>query len=67
MIKKMECKWFMVCPMKKFYENGKLDKKWIDEYCKDNWKKCIRFVMEENGENHPDWMLPDGSLDDNLK
>ena len=63
----MECKWFSVCPMKYFYENGKLDKKWIDNFCKDNWKTCIRFKMEENGEYHPDWMLPDGSFDDKLK
>ena len=63
----MECKWYQVCPMKRFYENGKLDKQWIDNYCHGNWKICIRFKMEENGEYHQDWMLPDGSLDEKLK
>jgi len=31
------CKWYPVCPMKRFYEKGKLDKKWIERYCKGNW------------------------------
>ena len=53
--------------MKRFYEKGKLDKKWIERYCKGNWKSCIRYQMEENGEPHPDWMLPDGTIDENLK
>ena len=34
----MEFKWYQVCPMKKFDENIKLDKKWIDNYCNGNWK-----------------------------
>ena len=25
------------------------------------------FVMEENGEYHPDWMMPDGSIISELK
>jgi len=62
----MNCKWFSVCPMKYFYENGKLDKKWIDSYCKGNWKSCERYQMEESGKYHPDNMLPDGRIDDSL-
>ena len=60
------CKWFSVCPMRKFYEEGKLDKKWIDSYCKGNWSACVRFQMEEKGEFHPDNMLPDGSIEEKL-
>lgn len=56
------CKWYRVCPMKRFYEQGKLDKKWIDQYCKGNWESCKRYQMEENGQYHPDEMLPDGSM-----
>lgn len=63
----MECKWFQICPMKILYEKGKLDKIWVDRYCKGNWQKCIRFKMEENGEYHSDLMLPDGSIMGNLK
>jgi len=47
--------------MKKLYENGKIDKRWIEEYCKGNWKKCKRYQMEEKGIPHSDKMLPDGS------
>jgi hypothetical protein len=63
---KENCKWFPVCPMKRFYEQGKLDKKWIEDYCMGNWNNCKRYQMEENGIYHPDNMLPDGSIDPNL-
>ncbi len=60
------CKWYEVCPMKMFYEKGLLDEKWIKQYCKGNWRSCIRYRMEENGKYHEDWMLPDGTLDERL-
>ncbi|MBN1569865.1 MAG: uracil-DNA glycosylase [Acidobacteria bacterium] len=60
------CKWFPVCPMKHFYETGRLQKKWIELYCKGDWRKCVRREMEEQGRYHPDWMLPDGTLDESL-
>jgi uracil-DNA glycosylase len=62
-----DCKWFSVCPMKRLYEQGKIDIKWIDHYCKGDWKSCIRYKMAERREPHPDWMLPDGSIDENLR
>lgn len=62
-----ECKWYPVCPMKRFYENGILERKWVKLYCKGDWEGCVRYNMEENGEEHPDWMLPDGSNDMELK
>jgi len=61
-----ECKWYQVCPMKSFYEQGKLDKKWIENYCKGNWEDCVRFLKEENGIYHPDNMLPNGEIDEQL-
>ncbi len=61
-----ECKWFQVCPMKFYYEAGKLDKKWIKNYCKGDWNKCVRFQKEENGIYHPDNMLPNGKIDEKL-
>jgi len=67
MVLRNYCKWYKACPMRRFYEAGKLDKKWIELYCKGDWEVCIRYQMEERGEYHPDWMLPDGSLDQNLK
>lgn len=62
-----DCKWFPACPMKWFYEEGRLERKWIELYCKGDWKSCVRYEMEEKGTFHPDWMLPDGSLDERLK
>lgn len=61
------CKWYSVCPMKRFYENGKLEKKWIENYCKENYESCVRYQMEEAGEPHPDNMLPNGEIREDLK
>jgi hypothetical protein len=61
------CKWYNVCPMKRYFEEGKLDIKWIDGYCKGNYNRCIRREMEEEGQYHPDNMLPDGTIDIKLK
>jgi len=61
-----DCKWYPLCPMKRFYEEGILDRKWIELYCKGDWESCIRYHMEERGEPHPDWMLPDGTVDEKL-
>ncbi len=62
-----ECKWYPVCPMRRFYENGLLDRSRIELYCKGDWASCVRYKMEEKGEYHPDWMLPDGSIAQELK
>jgi len=62
-----DCKWYPLCPMKRFYEKGNLDKKWIELYCKGDWESCIRYQMEEKGLPHPDWMLPDGTIDEYLR
>ena len=63
-----DCKWYYkpVCPVKRFYEEGKLSKEWIELYCKGDWESCIRYQMEERGETYSDWMLPDGSIDEKL-
>lgn len=61
-----DCKWYQVCPMKKYYEDKRLDKKWVELYCKGDWESCIRYHMEENGNTHPDYMLPDGTLNKKL-
>lgn len=64
---KKTCKWYPVCPMRRFYEANRIDEKWVKNYCMGNWKACVRYQMEEKGEYHPDWMLPDGTLDESLK
>jgi len=60
------CKWYNVCPMKRYFEEGKLDIKWIYGYCKGNYRRCIRREMEEEGKYHPDNMLPDGTINEKL-
>lgn|GEM_PF-153722 len=55
------CKWFPLCPMRRFYEQGKLNPFWVEYYCQGDWQSCIRYQMEERGEYHADTMLPDGS------
>ena len=61
------CMWYPVCPMKRYYEKGVLDAYWVTWYCHENWRQCVRFKMEAAGEAHPDWMLPDGRMDDRLR
>lgn len=62
-----DCKWYLVCPMKRYYEQGQLDRKWIELYCKGDWERCVRCQSVEKGEYHPDWMLPDGTIDESLR
>lgn len=52
--------------MKYFWEQGKLDSLWIENYCKGNWQVCVRFDKEENRIDHPDNMLPNGEIDESL-
>jgi len=53
--------------MKRYYEKGMIDEKWIKNYCHGDWSTCVRYKMEARGEYHPDWMLPDGTIDEGLK
>ena len=64
----MSCKWYNICPLRGFEEQGKLSNKWAKEYCKsdDNWKNCKRYQSEEQGVYHPDNMLPNGEIDKTL-
>ena len=62
-----DCKWFPTCPLKRFYEKGLLEEKWIENYCKGDWESCKRYQMEEKGEYHSDYMLPNGRINELLK
>jgi len=57
-----ECKWYPVCPMKYFYERGRLEKRWVERYCHGDRLSCRRYQMEERGEYHSDYLLPDGTF-----
>ncbi|MFX1396734.1 MAG: uracil-DNA glycosylase [Promethearchaeota archaeon] len=56
-----------MCPIKHFVDQGKLNRKWIEEYCLIGNKKCKRYQMEENGIPHPDNMLPNGEVNADLR
>jgi len=53
--------------MKRFYEAGKLEEKWVREYCWISNPACVRKQMESKGLYHPDNMLPDGTTRKDLK
>jgi len=61
------CKWYDMCPLKRFYERKALDKQWVGNYCWGGYSSCVRYKMEENGVYHLDNMLPDGTIDEKLK
>ena len=61
------CKYYWVCPIRMFYEEGKLDKKWIENYCFRGGENCKRRELEDQGIPHPDNMLPNGDIDENLE
>jgi len=62
-----ECRWYPVCPMKRYLEAGLLARRWVEAYCRGDWRRCVRYRMESAGEPHPDWMLPDGTVDETLR
>ena len=48
--------------MIRFYEEGRLEKRWIEEYCLVANPECTRKQLDKAGIYHPDNMLPDGSV-----
>jgi hypothetical protein len=61
------CKWYEVCPIKIFCEQGKLGKEWIERYCWGENERCVRCQLEEPGEPHLDNLLPNGEVRKELK
>ncbi|MFX1445481.1 MAG: uracil-DNA glycosylase [Promethearchaeota archaeon] len=60
------CKWYPVCPIKYFVDQGKLDEKWVNLYCLVGNEDCVRYQLEESGQYHPDNMLPNGEIKEDL-
>jgi uracil-DNA glycosylase len=60
------CRWYGICPMRRYQAAGLVDDERIDPYCLGDWASCVRFQKESRGESHPDNMLPDGAIDENL-
>ena len=61
-----QCKWYTVCPMRRFHEQGLLPERYVTYYCKENWRECVRYQMEEANLPHPDIMRQDGVIDETL-
>ena len=63
------CKWYNeTSGMKRTYDNGLLDKKWIEDCCWKGGKGCVRKKrFEEEGYVSPDYVLPDGTQYEKLK
>jgi len=68
-MKKNLCRWYdETSAMKRAYDQGKLDKKWLKNYCWNGGKGCIRKKrFEGEGYISPDYVLPDGTIDENLR
>jgi len=58
----MRCKWYSVCPMRRFEREGRIGNEWNRKYCSGNYEACVRYRKEEAGIPHQDILLPDGSF-----
>ena len=61
------CKWYHCCPINFFVKKGLLEKEWVEDYCLVGNKDCVRYHLEENGKHHPDNMLPNGEIREDLR
>ena len=64
--RKSVCKWYHVCPLRRFEADGSITLTWAERYCQKNWQDCRRYQLEEQNIAHPDCLLPDGSIDERL-
>ena len=60
----MPCKYFDICPLRKFEKEGKLSGKWKNTFCATdkNWANCVRYQETKKGIPHSDNKLPDGKV-----
>ena len=66
---KKTCRWYdETSGMKRAYDQGKLDGRWIKQYCLNDGIDCVRKRrFETEGVVSPDYILPDGTVDESLK
>ena len=63
------CRWYdQTSGIKRAYDKGMIDKSWIDDYCLNGGENCVRKRrFEIEGYVSPDYVLPDGTVDERLK
>jgi hypothetical protein len=69
MSKKDLCVWYNeTSGVKRAYDLGLIDRKWVENYCWNGGKDCVRKKrFEEEGYVSPDYVLPDGSTSERVK
>lgn len=66
---KSVCRWYNeTSGVKRAYDLGLIDKKWVEDYCRNGGRDCVRKRRYE-GEGYvsPDYVLPDGSVSQPVK
>lgn len=68
-MKKKFCRWYdETSAIKRAYDEGKVDRKWIENYCWNEGKNCLRKKkFEGEGYVSQDYVMPDGSINEKLK
>jgi len=68
-MKRRLCQWYNgTSAIKRAYDAGKIDKSWVQNYCWNRGKRCIRKErFEQEGYISPDYLMPDGSINEKLK
>jgi len=63
------CRWYdETSGIKRAYDAGKIDFHWIEDYCFKGGKDCVRKQRwEGEGYVSPDWVMPDGTVDEGVK
>jgi len=63
------CKWYNdTSGVKRAYDLGLIDKKWVEDYCWAGGAGCVRKKrFEEEGYISPDYILPDGTISEPVK
>jgi len=69
MKKKDLCFWYNESSgVKRAYDLGLIDRKWVENYCWKGGKGCVRKNrFEEEGYASPDYVLPDGTISERVK
>lgn len=69
MVNKKLCVWYNDSSgVKRAYDLGLIDRKWVESYCWNGGRDCVRKKrFEEEGYVSPDYVLPDGSVSQLVK